>query len=301
LPAGPERPFAVRPRSKISRSLHGGSVMSKSQKSFRFTVLAIAVIVASTLVIPASGGYGVGISLLVPYDAAVEAESFVPPVMTLGVCDTAGPIEVEGSILGTTPTAYATLGAAFTAINSGTHTGALTIEVCGSTNEAAIVATLNASGAGSASYTSISMKPVGGVSRTITGAPAGGSPLIDLNGSDNVTIDGVNAAGNALTIANTTISSVAGTSTIRFIGGATNNTVKNSNIQGSVTMAVSVDGGVILFSTDLVTANGNDNNTISNNNIGPAGSNLPMSTTMARSHPMTGLSLATPIRNSLRG
>ena len=202
--------------------------------------------------------------------AAVSAAPFAP-----GICGMAGPIEVEGSILGTTPTVYATLGVAFTAINSGTHTGAISIDVCGDTNEGASTATLNASGSGSASYTSITMAPAGGAARTILGATTPGNPMIDLNGVDNVTINGLNTGGNSLTIQNTTVSATSGTATIRFIGGATNNTITNANIQGSGTMSVATNGATIFFSTDGVTTNGNDNNTISNNNIGPAGANLP--------------------------
>ena len=53
---------------------------------------------------------------------------------TAGVCDTAGPIEVESS-LPSGPTAYATLGAAFTDINGGVHQGTIAIDVCGNTVE----------------------------------------------------------------------------------------------------------------------------------------------------------------------
>jgi hypothetical protein len=196
---------------------------------------------------------------------------------TAGVCDTAGPIEVEssGGTAAGVPTAYATLTLAFTAINGGTlHTGVITIDVCGNTNEATATATLNASGSGP-SYTSITIAPAGGAARTITGATTAGNPLIDFNGADNVTIDGLNTGGNSLTIANTTASATSGTSTIRFIGGATNNTITNSTISGSFSASVTTNGGNIFFSTDTLTANGNDNNTISNNNIGPAGANLP--------------------------
>lgn len=168
---------------------------------------------------------------------------------------------------------YPTLKAAFDAINAGTHTGAITVSIVGNTDETTTSAVLNASGSGAASYSSILITPVG--ARTITGATTAGSPLIDLSGADNVTIDGLNASGNSLTIANTTVSATSGTATIRFIGGATNNTITNANIQGSGTMSVATNGAVIFFSTDAVTTSGNDNNTISNNNIGPAGSNLP--------------------------
>ncbi len=173
------------------------------------------------------------------------------------------------------PVAYTTLKGAFDAINAGTHQGAITIDVNGDTNEGTATATLNASGSGMASYTSILMTPSGGAIRTISGATTAGNPLLDLNGADNVSIDGLNSGGNALTISNTTASSTSGTSTIRFIGGATGNTITNCSIQGSGSMAVATNGAVIFFSTDGVTANGNDNNTISNCNIGPVGANLP--------------------------
>src|SRR3954470_22408754 len=70
---------------------------------------------------------------------------------------------------------YPTLKAAFDAINAGTHTGTVTVSVVADTSEAAS-AVLNASGTGSASYTSISITPSG--ARSITGTIAGGSPLI---------------------------------------------------------------------------------------------------------------------------
>ncbi|HRI04238.1 MAG TPA: Calx-beta domain-containing protein [Pyrinomonadaceae bacterium] len=197
-----------------------------------------------------------------------------PEPMTIGFCDTASPIEVEASLSGFGPTGYASLGAAFTAINGGAHTGAISIEVCGNTSEPG-TATLNASGAGSASYSFILIRPVGGVARTITGSPSGGSPLVYLNGADNVTINGINSGGDTLTISNTTVSATANTATILFVEGASGNTITNSNIQGSFTGGTAVAGGVIHFSTDGVAGTGNDNNTISNNSIGPAGANLP--------------------------
>jgi hypothetical protein len=192
---------------------------------------------------------------------------------TLGTCDTAGPIEVEATGAGAGPTAYATLNAAFAAINGGTHTLAINIEVCGNSTEPAAGAVLNASGAGSASYTSITIKPVGGAARAISGAATAGVPLIDFNGADNVTIDGLNTDGNQLTISNTTVSATSNTSTIRFIADATSNTVTNATVLGAFTAAVGTNGGNIFFSTGTTT--GNDNNTVSNCSIGPAGATLP--------------------------
>ncbi|MFL6274081.1 MAG: FG-GAP-like repeat-containing protein [Blastocatellia bacterium] len=185
-----------------------------------------------------------------------------------------GPVTVTASAGTTGPTDYATLKDAFDAINLGTHQGTISIVISGDTSEAA-PAVLNASGAGSALYTAISIQPTGGAARSISGAIAAGSPLIDLNGADNVTIDGLNTGGNALTISNTTASATSGTSTVRFIGGATGNTITNCTLLGSVSSSVATNGATVFFSTDANTANGNDNNTISNNNIGPAGANLP--------------------------
>lgn len=168
---------------------------------------------------------------------------------------------------------YPTLQAAFSAINAGTHTGAITVSIVNNTTETG-TCLLNASGFGGANYTSISITPSGG-SWTISGAITAGSPLIDLSGADNVTIDGLNTGGNALTISNTTASATSGTSTIRFIDGATNNVITNCTILGSFSAATTTNGGNIYFATDGNTPDGNDNNTISYCNIGPAGSNLP--------------------------
>ena len=160
---------------------------------------------------------------------------------------------------GTTSASYPTLTAAFAAVNAGTHTGTLNINISGDTNEGTGSALLNASGTGAASYTTILVTPTG--ARTISGSVAG-TPLIDFNGADNVTIDGLNTGGNTLTINNTSTGAAAGT--IRFIGDATNNTVKNSTIIGAGTSTTS---GTIFFSTGAAAGTGNDGNIISNNTI----------------------------------
>ncbi len=73
---------------------------------------------------------------------------------------------------------YPTLKDAFDAINAGTHTGAVTVNLVGNTTET-LSASLNASGTGAASYTSIVISPSGGAARTISGAITGN--LINLN------------------------------------------------------------------------------------------------------------------------
>lgn len=94
---------------------------------------------------------------------------------------------------------YPTMKAAFDAINSGIHSGAITIDIVGSTTEL-VKATLNASGTGSASYTSviITTSNTGGV--TIDGRD---SVTIKLAGADNVTLDGrIAGVGRYITISN---------------------------------------------------------------------------------------------------
>src|SRR5580765_6655940 len=158
---------------------------------------------------------------------------------------------------GTASASYTTLKGAFDAINAGAHQGTITIGLSGDTSEAAS-AVLNASGSGAASYATISISPTGGAARTISGSIAG--PLIDLNGADNVTIDGLNTGSNALTIDNTL--SAATPSAIRFIADATNNTVQNCTIKSAETVATL---GTVFFSTAATT--GNTGNIISNNTI----------------------------------
>jgi hypothetical protein len=174
---------------------------------------------------------------------------------------TASNIEVNATI-GTLTDNYPSLKAAFDKINDGTHKGEITIKIKSSTTEVSS-AILNASGTGSSSYSSVYIYP------TETGLSINGNlatPLIDLNGANNVTIDGrVNATGTTrdLSIVNSSTSSVAGTSTIRFINGASNNNIKYNTIKGSETLAAS---GVVFFSTSTAPS-GNNTNTLDNNNI----------------------------------
>lgn len=185
-------------------------------------------------------------------------------------------VNAQVSLTATTGTpggSYTTLKGAFDAINAGTHNGVINISITANTTETAIAA-LNASGSGSASYTSVTISPSGGAARTISGSLA--SELVHLNGADNVTIDGLNSGGNTLTIENTSTASTSGTSTIRFSSDATGNTVTRCNVLSSSTAGFTSNGGAIWFSTAATGGTGNDNNIISNNNFGPSGVNLPV-------------------------
>ncbi|MEI6143606.1 MAG: hypothetical protein WCP85_30290, partial [Mariniphaga sp.] len=169
-------------------------------------------------------------------------------------------VTVTGSA-GSADGIYTTLKLAFDALNvvTKTQTGkSIVVTITANTTETA-AAVLNPSQIGV--WTSLTVYP------TSTGLSISGdlaTPLIDLNGADNVTIDGrVNQVGvKDLVISNTSISSTPGTSTIRFINDASNNTVKYCVLKGSETAST---GGILFFSTATLT--GNDNNTVDNNDI----------------------------------
>jgi hypothetical protein len=164
-------------------------------------------------------------------------------ILVLGINALAQNVNVTAT--GGTPAAtYPTLTGAFNAINAGTHTGTITVDVALSTTEGATPAVLNSSGAGAASYASILIRPsADGV--TVAGATPTGRGVIELNGADNVTIDGDNpgTAGinRNLTIQNTAAATVAFTSVIRIalatsiVTSADNDTIRNLNLIGNAT------------------------------------------------------------------
>ncbi len=144
---------------------------------------------------------------------------------------------------GTTTATYPTVKAAFDAVNAGMHSGVITVNIAVSTTEIDS-AVLNGNGAGGASYTSLIVRPAAdGVA--VSGATAAGRGLIELNGADNVTIDGdnPNSAGvnRNLTLQNTAVSTTDYTSVIRValnitdVNSADNDVFRNLNIFGSAT------------------------------------------------------------------
>lgn len=154
----------------------------------------------------------------------------VPGSSLTGSCDTGQPVEVE-STGGTSSLGYLSVGSAFTSINAGVHTGVVSVEICGDTIETGS-SVLNSSGAGSANYSSLNILPLAdGV--TISGASANGRGLIELNGTDNVTIDGDNPLTNGvsrnLKIWNTAPSAATFTQVIRVVL-STSNTNQTNNV-----------------------------------------------------------------------
>ncbi len=193
--------------------------------------------------------------------------------MTMMVILLAGDVLAQITVSGSNNTdgTYASLtasGGVFSALGGVAQTGkTITVTITGNVNIEDGTTTLTDGG-----WTSLTIQPSG--TRTISGTVAGTS-MIMLSGADNVTINGLNAGGNSLTISNISTSVSTGTSTLKFVSDATNNTITNCSILGSTTVPLTTDGGVIWFSTANTGGNGNDNNTISYCNIGPAGTNLP--------------------------
>jgi hypothetical protein len=152
---------------------------------------------------------------------------------------------------------YTTLKSAFDAINAGTLTGNVVLQITSNTTETATAA-LNATG-GSANYSTVTIYPAGS-GYTVSGSVAGA--LIQLNGADNVTINGSLNQGNVfkdLTISNTN----TGGQSLVFINDATSNIVKYCFVKG---VNSSTSSGVVVFSTTTGTT-GNDGNTIDNCDI----------------------------------
>lgn len=170
-------------------------------------------------------------------------------------------VTVAGALVGNG--SYATLAAAFTAINGGAQAAAnISITIVNNTTETA-AATLNAG-----TWASLTIMPQAASSRTISGSITTG--LVILSDADNVLIDGVNSGGSALTFSNTSTGTAA--STVRFLNGATNNTITNCTVLGNSNSATAA--GNIHFSTST-TAGGNSINTISSCTIGPIAAGGP--------------------------
>ena len=164
---------------------------------------------------------------------------------------------------------YSTLKLAFDAINSGSITGVITLQITGSTTETAS-ASINASGIGSANYSSVKIYPTGSGYSISTSV---NTPLINLNAANNITIDGrVNCSGSTPDFTIKNLSTGNSSPAIRFVNSAQSNDIKYCNIKASTINTVT---GIILFSS-ASTGTGNSNNIIENCNITNAGGNRPV-------------------------
>jgi len=151
------------------------------------------------------------------------------------------------------PATYLTLGAAFTAINAGLHgAGAVAVSIKGNTTEPAS-AILNGG-----VFTSCSITPVG--PRTVTGNL--NLAVIDLNGADNVTIDGLNTGGNSLTVINPNAGT--GANGLQCSNGANNNTFRNVTAVGAGAAGATAGGRGFNIGQSTAATSGNNDNTIEN-------------------------------------
>jgi hypothetical protein len=180
-----------------------------------------------------------------------------------------------------TPTGtYATVSAAFAAVNLGTHQGVINITISANTTEPAAVTALVNSGSGAALYSAINIKPSGNVTVNSAATPTTNRGLIELNGADNVTIDGDDPATPGvrnLTFQVATSATLV-TAVIRFssnsttgTNGADNNTIKNCILIGSrpTGIASNINYGINLSNystTSLLTGAASSINTVIENN-----------------------------------
>jgi gliding motility-associated-like protein len=179
---------------------------------------------------------------------------------------TAGAQVVVTATAGTPgPTTYTTLKGAFDAINAGTHRGVIIASINANTTETAVAA-LNGSGSGSANYTSVVVKPGTGATPTVSGSLSGG-PIVKLNGSNNVTIDGSN---NGTTSRNLTITNTSTSGTNVLLVGSVGTTPINNVIVKNSILINGTNSSTAMILGDAGTA-GNpgyfSNITIQNNDI----------------------------------
>lgn len=127
---------------------------------------------------------------------------------------------------------YQRLEQAFTAINAGTHRGVINISINATTAETG-TASLDNSGTGLASYTSVNISPT--ANNVIVAGNIPGS-LVKLNGADNVTINGFFGGTRQLTFNNTSTNTSAIVMHIASpdgSDGANNNIIRNCIIRGT--------------------------------------------------------------------
>ncbi len=154
--------------------------------------------------------------------------------------------------IGPTGADYATVKEAFDAINSGIVTGSIFLTITGNTTETA-TASLNGSGSGGASYSSVLIRPA------VQGIVISGdlnAPLIRFNGASLVTMDGrVNGAGGAdLVVANASTGSSA--TTVTVLGGSTSDTLRYCKIRGATSASfagvVHIGAGTTIGNSGIV-------------------------------------------------
>src|SRR5690606_3894794 len=145
---------------------------------------------------------------------------------------------------------FNTLSAAIAAYNVGCVVGAVVFELTDadySVNESFPV-TITQNIAASAVNT-LTVRPAAGIAATVSGSVNGS--LVELDGADHVTIDGVNTGGSSLALSNASTGTSA--STVRFIHDARMDTLRNTTLLGS---GLGTSRGVVTIGT--ASSQGND-------------------------------------------
>jgi hypothetical protein len=228
----------------------------KQDSSVRASALhvALALALASIFVILVTSSFAQRPGFSAPSRAEGDSAALFQTINTYtGAPVGFGPVVVTATrgVIG--PTTYPSLKAALDAINAGTHQGDIIIDIVSSTTEGSTPATLNGTGAGPALYTSVLIRPVNdGVS--ISGNPASGRGVVQLNGVSDVTIDGDNpntpGTNKDLTIQNTATNTATYTSVIRMVlatngnNHAHNDTIENLNLVGNATVTGTTDNAL---------------------------------------------------------
>ncbi|MBK7620880.1 MAG: hypothetical protein IPJ10_16390 [Flavobacteriales bacterium] len=162
------------------------------------------------------------------------------------------------------PTSYTTVNSAFTAINAGTHQGAITVTVTANTTEPSTPVPLLRSNTPS-SYSSILITCSGNVTVNSAVTPSATRGILEFVGADNVTIDGDDPGTGGLrnlTIQMATTTNSA-THCVRLasnstsgLDGADNNTIKNCNIIGGRNSATSTTTsfGILMSNSTAVSS-----------------------------------------------
>ncbi|WP_395748319.1 beta strand repeat-containing protein [Prosthecobacter sp.] len=168
---------------------------------------------------------------------------------TLGGTVTVGPGGSYSSLSGA--------GGLFEALNNGSLSSNLTVNITGDSTEDGSVALNEPSSNTYPNACTVTIQPDSATMRTITGTGTNG--LLRFNGAQRVILDGsFGGSGRYLTFRNTNTGSLA--CTLIFINDASNNIVRNCVLEGA-----STPYGVVTFRAGAVT--GNDGNTISGNQI----------------------------------
>ena len=205
------------------------------------------------------------------FSAAVFSKTIIFILIALlCLCQMAGAQVTLTATAGIPAGSYPTLKAAFDAINTGDHKGNIIINITASTNEGTTPATLNSSHADPANYNSVLIQPVAN-NVVVSGNPAAGFAVIQLNGSDNITINGDNpnigGQSRDLTVSNTAAASVVGNSCIRIctstnVSSADNITIQNCILNGNVTNGNVSSPGVSSATSFGIYAGGNGGATV---------------------------------------